>query len=367
MKIDSNEHSYDYDKLYQLVNVDYSGGSGMTIGYDKLGNRTSTVNGATVTYDSNSLNQYTQINGEAYTYDDNGNMTHNGVENFNYAYDCQNRLTTVTGVAWYRYDYLGRRIKKPYGSGHIRYVYDGEQVAAEYSNTGALLRKFVYGPGIDEPVCMIDVEHSNAVYYYHFDGLGNVVALATSGGTILEKYSYDVFGTPNTTSSVGNPYFFTGRAYDSNVKLYYYRARFYSPALGRFLQPDPVGYEAGLNLYTYCGNNAVNWIDPMGLLGAYPAYGGRGGGSWGALGHGAAAAGWGTLGAVAGASADFVGYPPGAPSLVDLLPELKAAKVSFISTIFGPYEDDWRELSKDALNKMREEWKKANEPPPKPK
>ena len=82
---------------------------------------------------------------------------------------------------------------------------------AECDESGTILRKFVYGPGIDEPICMIDAADNNAVYYYHFDGLGSVIALSDANSEILERYSYDVFGEPNRTSDVNNPYLFTGR------------------------------------------------------------------------------------------------------------------------------------------------------------
>ena len=121
-------------------------------------------------------------------------------------------------------------------------------------------------------------------YFYHFDGLGSVIALSNMNGQIVEAYSYDVFGTPTiytvagadglwrtsddtiaSASAIGNPYLFTGRRYDDETGLYYYRARMYSPALGRFLQPDPIGYADSMNLYTYVGNNPTSWIDPWGL------------------------------------------------------------------------------------------------------
>jgi len=140
------------------------------------------------------------------------------------------------------------------------YAYDGDQVIAEYEG-GSLKRKFIYGPGIDEPVMMIDVTTSTK-YYYHFDGLGSVVALSNSIGDIVERYSYDVFGEPNRVSDVNNPYLFTGRRFDTETANYYYRARYYKPSIGRFLQPDPI---PSLNLYTYVGNNPTNWLDPLGL------------------------------------------------------------------------------------------------------
>ncbi len=112
---------------------------------------------------------------------------------------------------------------------------------------------------------MIDVTGGNAVYYYHFDGLGSVAALSNNNGEIVERYEYDVFGRPDRVSDVNNPYFFTGRRYDDETGLYYYRARYYDPYIGRFLQTDPIRYEDGSNLYTYCYNNPLYWIDPWGL------------------------------------------------------------------------------------------------------
>jgi RHS repeat-associated protein len=180
-------------------------------------------------------------------------------------------------VASYAYDYLGRRISRTiYGAPNVtvRYAYDGARILAEYDGSGTLLRKFVYGPGLDEPICLIDVANGNAAYYYHLDGLGSVVALSNVNKVLVERYAYDVFGRPTirdpngvvlAASARGNPYLFTGRAYDAESGLYYYRARYYDYATGRFLQPDPTGYGDGLNLYSYCANNPFNFSDPSGL------------------------------------------------------------------------------------------------------
>jgi RHS repeat-associated protein len=214
------------------------------------------------------------------TYDDNGNLAFDG--RFHYYYDCDNRLIDVNDdanarVASYAYDYLGRRISKTvYGTPNVttRYAYDGDRIIAEYNGAGTLRRKFIYGPGIDEPIYLIDVANGNAVYYYHFDGLGSVVALSDVNNVLVERYAYDVFGRPTirdpngvvlAASAWGNPYLFTGRAYDGESGLYYYRARYYDHATGRFLQPDPAGYGDGLNLHSYCGNNPIGFVDPWGL------------------------------------------------------------------------------------------------------
>jgi RHS repeat-associated protein len=158
--------------------------------------------------------------------------------------------------------------------------YDGDRVIAEYEDD-TLVRKFIYCPGIDEPICMIDVTDSNAVYYYHFGGLGSVVALSNVNGEIVERYEYDAYGrvtiwdanltTERDTSSYGNPYYFTGRRMDvldsNDYQIMYYRNRYYDPQDGRFLTNDPLGYIDGLNLYEYVRSNPVLLYDPFGTSG----------------------------------------------------------------------------------------------------
>jgi RHS repeat-associated protein len=117
---------------------------------------------------------------------------------------------------------------------------------------------------------------TSGTVYYHRDGLGSTVALSDATGQIVERYRYDVFGRVEIRSATGesvpvslfgNRFHFTGREWLSEVGLYDYRNRVYSAELGRFLQTDPIRFSAGDgNLYRYVGNNAVNWVDPLGLL-----------------------------------------------------------------------------------------------------
>jgi RHS repeat-associated protein len=170
----------------------------------------------------------------------------------------------------YTYDPSGRRIAKDVDGVVTKYVVacpelaerDGDHCIAEYDGSNNLLRKYIYGPGIDEPICMIEAAGGYAgTYYYHFNALGSVVALSDADGDTVQVYEYDVYGQvaasdPNHT----NPFLFTGREFDKETGLYYYRARYYNPTLGRFLQTDPIGYDDGMNMYRYCGNNTTNKI-----------------------------------------------------------------------------------------------------------
>ncbi len=265
-------HSYIYDKIYQLASVDYPTGypfSDTSYHFDAVANRTTV---GTTTYIANELNQYSKVGNVAYAYDGNGNLTGDGTNN--YTYDYENRMLqakTATDTVTFAYDAFGRRTKKSGSAGAVSYFYDGDQVIAEYDGSGNLLRKFVYGTGIDEPIVM---DNGGNQYFYHFDGLGSVTEMTDSGGAVVEKYAYNVYGKIQITdvsdtvlseSAIENPYFFTGRRYDADTGLYHYRARYYSAELGRFLQVDPVGYFDSVNLYGYVLNNPILFIDPFGL------------------------------------------------------------------------------------------------------
>jgi len=240
------------------------------------------TNGGSTAYEDNRLNQYTRVNGIDFTYDKNGNLTFDGV--YHYYYDCENRLTEVNDInnqrtATYKYDFKGRRVAKTVGSTTTTFVYDGDQIIQDYRN-GYRYKTYYYGTGIDELIRMIGADPYEPGTTYYYDGLGSVIALADYMGNVVEKYSYDVFGKPTirnsqgvirTTSAYGNRNMFTGREFETETGLYYYRARYYNPQIGRFIQIDPTYHIDGINLYKYARNNPIKRRDPFGLMGVDPS------------------------------------------------------------------------------------------------
>jgi RHS repeat-associated protein len=256
--------NYAYDKIYQLLNVQQGGNKTEEYTHDTVGNILSALNLGTQTY--NTSNQLTSTSIGSYTYDNNGN-TLTDANSRSYTWDYDNRLSQAvvpgTGTVTFKYDPFGRRIQKSSPNGTTNYVYDGSDITAEYGETGILKAKYAQGPGIDQPLAQF---RSNTLGFYHADGLGSITSLTDSNGAILNTYAYDAFGNQtSTTESVGNPFRYTAREFDTETGLYYYRARYYDPQARRFISEDPIGLNGGINLYAYVGNNPLYLRDPLGL------------------------------------------------------------------------------------------------------
>ncbi|MBY0545918.1 MAG: hypothetical protein K2W95_01375 [Candidatus Obscuribacterales bacterium] len=216
---------------------------------------------------ANNLNQYPAVAGNACNYDDNGNMTSGPFTSA--AFDVINRVTQIVsgGITNnYLNDPLNRQAQKEVDSTKTGFLYDGVQLIAEYNSGGSMLNRYIPGARLDEILVQIaDPSGTPVTTYLHQDRLGSTVAQSNSSGAVLNKYQYSPFG--ETPSLTGTLFGFTCQRYDSEIGQYNYKLRQYAPGIGRFLQPDPLGFAAGdMNLYTYVNNDPANLADPLGLF-----------------------------------------------------------------------------------------------------
>jgi RHS repeat-associated protein len=220
---------------------------------------------SSITYGAtDNVNKYPTVGGVAQTYDGNKNLTGEGT--WTYTFDTENHLLTAnaTGVsASMVYDPVHRQSQKTVGAAKSRYIYSGWQRIADYDGVAnALQNRYVYGTGLDEP--LIQVTSAGVLTFLHADKMGSIIGVSNATGAIANKNLYSPFG--EITTIAGTTFGFTGQRYDSELGLLYFKHRYLSAKLGRFLQPDPIGYTGkDFNLYTYVQNSPLKYADPMGL------------------------------------------------------------------------------------------------------
>ncbi|GFE56722.1 RHS repeat-associated core domain-containing protein [Geobacter sp. AOG1] len=276
--------TYAYDLVYRLLTVTAT--KPEVFSYDAVGNRQTGPGAKDTGYLYNAGNQMTQGRRLAYGYDNAGNQTTRTVagatdRSWTQSWDYENRLATVTmskgaetRIVTFLYDSQGRRTWKQLtttvdgvaATSSWRYVYDNDNILLEiYTDPSGAVEKtfYTHGANVDEHLAL---ERNGQFYYYHADGLGSVTTITDANHNVVQSYAYDSFGMVKPATGFRNSYTYTGREWDKETGLYYYRARYYDPMEGRLISKDPISFAGGdVNLYGYVQNNPINYIDPTGL------------------------------------------------------------------------------------------------------
>ena len=199
-----------------------------------------------------------------YTYDANGNLTSDGT--MTYFWNALNQLVEVkqgtTTLATFEYDGAGRRTEKVADGITRTYIYDAEDIVEErLSGSTTDTIRYYHGAGIDEPLARKN--SANAVTYYLADHLGSIVQETNAAGAATLEREYDSWGSPTSGGESG--YSFQGREWDTEIDLYFFRARYFSPSMARFISDDPIGLSGGTNLVSFVANHPNVASDPFGL------------------------------------------------------------------------------------------------------
>lgn len=237
----------------------------VTRGRDNDGYRFTGYVNVNRSYATNGLNQYASAGPATFGYDSNGNLVTDGTNS--YGYDAENRLITASGGVTLSYDPLGR-LWQTAGTVTTRFLYDGDELVAEYGGSENLLRRYVHGAGEDDPLLWYEgaAVSSTTRRSLQTDHQGSIVSVADGTSALIGIKAYDEWGIPSAGGPANLRFQYTGQAWIPELGMYHYKARVYSPTLGRFLQTDPIGYDDQINLYAYVANDPVNGTDPTGTM-----------------------------------------------------------------------------------------------------
>ena len=183
-----------------------------------------------------------------------------------YTYDAFNRLTSTktnkTAATTYKYYPNNLRLSKKTGNNYIGFIWDGNQIAAEFDSNYNTTNAYAFGAGQQRIIGTNTA--TNAKTYYLYNPHGDVQGLTNENGSLTKAYDYDAFGNEiGKVDSDTNPWRYCGEYFDEETDNIYLRNRYYNPATGAFTTEDPV--RSGGNWYSYCGGNPVRYIDPLGL------------------------------------------------------------------------------------------------------